>query len=92
MDVLEFGRLIQQAFGAPPIREVPLAVLQGLAMAGDVLKKMGVSNPPITSFRLSNLLTPMDYDLSSTTQVAGPAPYTLKAGVESTVEWIVNHG
>jgi nucleoside-diphosphate-sugar epimerase len=92
MDVLEFGKLIQQAFGAPHIREVPLAVLQGLAIAGDVLKKMGVSNPPITSFRLSNLLTPMDYDLSLTRQVAGPGPYTLKAGVQSTVEWILKHG
>ena len=92
MDVLEFARLIQQAFGAPPVREVPLAVLQGLAIAGDALKMTGVSNPPLTSFRLSNLLTPMDYDLSLTTQVAGPSPYTLKAGVESTVEWIMKHG
>jgi len=92
MDVLEFAQLIQQAFEAPPIREVPLAMLQGLAVAGDVLKKMGVSNPPITSFRLSNLLTPMDYDLSLTTQVAGPAPYTLRAGVQSTVEWILKYG
>lgn len=92
MDVLEFAQLIQQAFGAPPIREVPLAVLQGLAIAGDVLKKIGVSNPPITSFRLSNLLTPMDYDLSLTKQVAGPAPYTLKAGVQLTVEWILKNG
>jgi nucleoside-diphosphate-sugar epimerase len=92
LDLLEFAQLIQQAFGAPPIREVPVVLLQGLAIAGDVLKKIGVSNPPITSFRLSNLLTPMDYDLSLTRQVAGPAPYTLKAGVESTVEWILKHG
>jgi nucleoside-diphosphate-sugar epimerase len=92
MDVLQFARLIQQAFGAPPIREVPLAVLQGLAIAGDVLKKMGVSDPPITSFRLTNLLTPMDYDLSLTTLVAGPSPYTLKEGVQSTVEWILKYG
>ena len=92
MDVLELAQLIQQAFGAPPIREVPLALLQGLAIAGDFLKKVGVSNPPITSFRLSNLLTPMDYDLSLTRQVAGPAPYTLKASVQATVEWILKHG
>jgi nucleoside-diphosphate-sugar epimerase len=92
MDVLEFGQLIQRAFGAPPIREAPLAVLKGLALAGDVLKKLGVSNPPLTSFRLTNLLTPMDYDICLTTQVAGPAPYTLEAGVQLTVEWILQHG
>jgi nucleoside-diphosphate-sugar epimerase len=92
MDVLEFAQLIRQAFGAPPIRQVPMAVLQALAHAGDLLKRMGLSNPPLTSFRLGNLLTPMDYDMSTTCDVAGPAPYTLKEGVYITVDWIRQHG
>jgi nucleoside-diphosphate-sugar epimerase len=92
MDVLEFAQLIQQAFGAPPVREVPMVILQTLAHTGDLLKKLGVSNPPLTSFRLHNLLTPMDYDMSATVAVAGPAPYTLKEGVQITVDWIRQHG
>ena len=92
MDVLDFARTIQQAFEAPPVREVPLVVLQALARTGDVLKQLGMSNPPLTSFRLNNLLTPMDYDMSATREVAGPAPYSLDQGVRVTVDWMLRHG
>ena len=92
MDVLEFAQIIQEAFEALPVRQVPMAVLQMLAYSGDLLKKLGVSNPPLTSFRLRNLLTPMNYDMSATREVAGPAPYTLKEGVRATVDWILQHG
>jgi nucleoside-diphosphate-sugar epimerase len=92
MDVLQFARSIQKAFGAPPVREVPMAVLRALALSGDLLKRMGVSNPPLTSFRLSNLLAPMNYDLSATVAVAGAAPFSLEAGVGTTAEWILRHG
>jgi nucleoside-diphosphate-sugar epimerase len=92
MEVLEFARLIQEAFGAPPVRQVPMAVLKALASTGDVLKKIGVSNPPLTSFRLRNLLTPMSYDMTATREVAGSAPYTLKEGVQITADWILQHG
>jgi len=92
MDVLEFAQAIQEAFGAPVVRQVPMALLQALALAGHLLKRMGVSNPPLTSFRLGNLLTPMAYDMSATCEVAGPAPYTLKEGVRITVDWILQQG
>jgi nucleoside-diphosphate-sugar epimerase len=92
MDVLQFAHSIQRSFEAPPVREVPLFVLQALAKTGDVLKKLGMSNPPLTSFRLNNLLTPMDYDMSATRLAAGPAPYSLDEGVRITVQWILQHG
>ncbi len=92
MDVLEFAHSIQKAFNAPPVRQVPLSLMKSIALAGDVLKKLGMSNPPLTSFRLNNLLTPMHYDLSATTAVAGRAPYTLDEGVQKTAEWILQHG
>lgn len=92
MDVLQFAHSIQKAFKAPPVREVPLPVLKSIALAGDVLKKLGMSNPPLTSFRLRNLLTPMHYDLSATTAVAGRAPYSLDDGVRLTCDWILRHG
>lgn len=91
-DVLEFAEAIQDAFGAPRVRQVPLAVLQTLAHAGDLLKWMGVANPPLTSFRLGNLLTPMNYDMSATCDLTGAAPYTLKDGVRTTVDWILQNG
>jgi GlcNAc-P-P-Und epimerase len=92
MDVLEFAQIIQRAWGARPIRQVPLALMKSLALAGDALKALGMSNPPLTSFRLSNLLTPMNYDMSATIAVAGPSPFSLEQGVQRTVEWIRQHG
>lgn len=92
IEVLQFGQLIQEAFGAPPIRQVPMAVLKALAWSGDVLKRIGMKNPPLTTFRLDNLLTPMNYDMSATREVCGPSPYTLKEGVRATADWIQQHG
>jgi nucleoside-diphosphate-sugar epimerase len=92
MEVLEFAHLIRAAFGAPPVRQASMALMKSMAAVGDGMKRLGFRNPPLTSFRLNNLLTQMHYDLSSTTQVAGPAPFTLQQGVQQTVEWIKSHG
>jgi nucleoside-diphosphate-sugar epimerase len=92
MDVLQFALSIRKAFNAPPVRQAPLPVMKTIALAGDLLKKLGMSNPPLTSFRLNNLLTPMNYDMSATIAVAGPAPYTLDEGVGITADWILQHG
>jgi nucleoside-diphosphate-sugar epimerase len=92
LEVMEMAEIIREAFGAPEVREVPLAVLRVLAAAGDVLQKLGWRNPPITSFRLGNLRTQMVYDMSATQGIAGPCPYTLEEGVRTTVRWIKEHG
>jgi nucleoside-diphosphate-sugar epimerase len=92
IEVLEFAQVIQQAFGAPQVRQVPMSVLRALAYVGDALKRMGVSNPPLTSFRLGNLLTPMNYDMTATREVTGAAPYSLHEGVGATVDWMLHHG
>jgi len=92
MEVLEFARTIQTAFHAPPVRQAPYALMKTLAIAGDGMKQIGFRNPPLTSFRLKNLLTNMVFDLSATTRVVGPAPFSLQRGVEQTVEWIHCHG
>jgi nucleoside-diphosphate-sugar epimerase len=92
IEVLEFAQAIRQAFSAPPVRQAPLAVMKTMAAAGDGMKRLGYRHPPLTSFRLKNILAEMHYDLSATTQIAGPAPYTLSEGVQETVEWIQRHG
>ena len=92
IDVLQFAQTIQRAFGAPPVRQVPLSLLKTIAFSGDMMKRLGVANPPLTSFRLGNLLTPMEYDLSATREVAGPSPYNMEEGVRTTVDWIRTYG
>jgi GlcNAc-P-P-Und epimerase len=91
LEVREFAELIRMRFGAPQVREAPLALMKALAAGGDLMKKLGVPNPPLTSFRLNNLRAQMVYDLSSTEKIVGPLPYDLKQGVERTVEWMQEH-
>ena len=88
IEIREFGEAIRNAFQAPPIHEIPLGAMRTLAWAGDTLKKLGMRNPPLTSFRLRNLRMQMVYDLSATETVAGPLPYSMKEGVDLTVEWM----
>jgi len=92
LEVREMAEIIREAFGSLPVREVPAGVLRVLAKAGDGFKKIGWSNPPLTSFRLSNLQTQMVYDMSATEEVAGRCPYDIRDGVQATVEWIRQYG
>jgi nucleoside-diphosphate-sugar epimerase len=90
IEIRTMAECIRKHFGAPRIREVPVHFLKPIARVGDLLKTCGWSNPPLTSFRLNNLLCPMDYDLANTKQVAGELPYSMEQGVARTVDWMLN--
>ena len=92
IEIRTMAESIREAFQAPAVRDVPLSILSTLARAGDGIRKLGWTNPPLTSFRLSNLRTQMVYDMSTTQAVAGPCPYTMQEGVLATVDWIKQHG
>jgi nucleoside-diphosphate-sugar epimerase len=88
LDVHVFAETIRDAFGAPPIRSVPMGILRVMATIGDTLRYVGLSNPPLTSFRLRNLLTEMIHDNPELEAISGPPKYSLEEGVSATVEWI----
>ena len=67
---------------------MPLSFLKAIALVGDLLKKFGYKNPPLTSFRLNNIVTDMVYDLSTLELVCGQLPYGLEDGVKITTKWI----
>jgi GlcNAc-P-P-Und epimerase len=87
----EMAELMRGELGAPRIRTVPLAVLKPVALGGDLLKAVGWKEPPLTRFRLDNLLTQMVLDLSHLESVVGPLPYTVEQGVVETVGWLRAH-
>jgi hypothetical protein len=47
-----------------------------------------MSDPPLTSFRVDNLLTEMVYDSGSTERIAGELPFAMADGVRATVDWL----
>ena len=92
INIADMADNIQCAEQVRSIKTVPVGVLRVLARAGDVLKKLGYANPPLTSFRLNNLLTPMVYDLGPLKAVVGELPYTMLQGVLITVDWLRQQG
>ena len=86
--VSQWADMIQREWGAAPIKEVPLGVLQVAAKVGDGLKRLGWKSPPLTSYRLRNLLTSSPQDMEPLRALCGPMPYTQEEGTRLTVEWL----
>lgn len=62
INVKVMAEFIQKTMGAKQIKTAPMIFLRTGAVLGDALKTMGWKNPPLTSFRLNNLLTNMVYE------------------------------
>jgi nucleoside-diphosphate-sugar epimerase len=92
INVGDMAERIRRRVGARPLRTVPRGILEPIAKAGDVLRRAGWRNPPLTTFRLDNLVTEMVYDLTPINEIAGELPYTLDDGIDLTVEWMRANG
>jgi hypothetical protein len=87
---MEWADEIQRAVGAHPISPAPLPLLRGAAAAGDAARMLGWQNPPLTRFRLNNMITEMAYETSELERIVGPLPFSEKQGVAITVDWLRN--
>ena len=88
----QWADVIQQEMKVHRIRPVPVWVLRIVGYAGDLLKSAGWEDPPITSFRLNNMLTGGNYPLENTMHLCGPLPFALEEGVRITIEWMEETG
>ncbi|TAK71666.1 MAG: NAD(P)-dependent oxidoreductase [Betaproteobacteria bacterium] len=92
IEVGEMADTIQRKLKASPIRSVDIRLLRAASRVGDSLKSLGWRNPPLTSFRLDNLLTPMTHDMEPLKSVVGELPYSMSQGVDITVDWLKEQG
>jgi GlcNAc-P-P-Und epimerase len=90
--VQRMAQTIREQLGLGPGREVPLPVLKALAGLGDAAKALGWREPPLTRFRLANLVTPMVYDLEPLAAIAGPCRHDMAEGVRRTLAWMRAQG
>ena len=90
MEVKDWANTIRREAGTSPVREVPLFFLKGLAKIGDFMTFVGWRRAPLTSFRLSNLITDMDFDTSELARLVGSTelPYGSEGGVKETLRWL----
>jgi len=91
LEVNSWANMISNQFHRKGIREIPLVFLTLVAVAGDCLKYLGYTNPPLTSFRLNNLLTEMIYDIKDVECEIGDLPFSLETGVVETVNWMIEN-
>jgi len=92
LELVDWSRMIADAFDRRPPVHLPLALLRIAAIAGDFLKKLGLKEPPLTTFRLHNLLTDMLYDTTELEAICGDLPYSVEQGVAETVSWMAKVG
>ena len=90
IDLTAMANEIQVALKARRIKSINIYILKLAAKFGDLLKFIGWPNPPLTSFRLNNLVTPMVYDLDPLSQISGSLPYSLNQGIKNTVCWLID--
>lgn len=88
IDIALMANSITGALNVPPIRTVDHRIIRFVAALGDAAKNLGWRNPPLTSFRLDNLLTPMVHDLEPLQTIVGKLPYTMEMGVSATIDWL----
>ncbi|MBG6063260.1 nucleoside-diphosphate-sugar epimerase [Flavobacterium sp. CG_9.1] len=86
-----WANLIAVEFNQEQIKTIPMLPLKMASKIGDALQKVGWKNPPLTTFRLNNLITNMVYDTTSLEKLCGELPYKLEESVAITTSWMKNN-
>ena len=91
--IQEWADLIRQELGRPGKTPVfPIEAMRLIARIGDACKALGWSDPPLTSFRLNNMLTGARYPIEKTEEIVGTLLFTLQDGVQQTLDWMGKEG
>lgn len=88
LEMGEWADTVATALGRRRPPRVPVWMLRSGGKMGDFFMRLGVQHPPLTSFRVRNLLTSGTVDLAPTLQVTGPARYSTLAGAALTAQWL----
>jgi GlcNAc-P-P-Und epimerase len=86
--VEQWANSIHRAAGLGAVRTAPLWLFRLAASCGDAMQAVGIQNPPLTSFRLRNMLTQSRFDGEELAALAGGLPYSLDQGVSATLHWL----
>jgi nucleoside-diphosphate-sugar epimerase len=90
--VEQWANSICHAAGLGAARTAPLWLFRTAATCGDVMKALGIQNPPLTSFRLRNMLTSSSFDTGDLRELSGDPPYSMDQGVAETLLWLKELG
>ncbi len=86
--IQEWADMIRKSIGKGKTPVFPISLMRLMAMSGDILQKLGWAEPPITNFRLNNMLTGSHYPIEKTEEAVGHLPYSFEDGVRNTLSWM----
>jgi len=80
---------IQQRIGGRRPVTLPLQLARSLALIGDACQRVGLGGLfPFSTFRITNILTEYQVDVSSTQRICGTLPHSTEHGVQTLATWI----
>ena len=85
-NIEEWANEIAEEAGIKILR-VPFLLIKTLALVGDMLGKLNIKFP-MTSYRLHNMTTDVNLDLSKTEKLVPLLPFTRIQGVRQTLDWM----
>ena len=83
---------IRREIDAPRIPVIPVSIARILAWVGDIIHSLGIKGFPFNSFRLKNILTEYQFDLTKTREVCGEMPISYEDAIRQVGEWLNNDG
>jgi nucleoside-diphosphate-sugar epimerase len=92
IDIADWVDEFSVALRGHPARRVPLGVLKGIAAVGDLAKRVGYKNPPLSGTRLHSMTADYIVPTDATIERLGDTGVDLHEGVRRTVEWLNTHG
>ena len=87
--IWKWADTISLKIGNKKVKTLPESLVKLVALSGDMLKKIGVKNPSLTTFRLKNMRADTTgIPLEPIKELTGPLPYTMEQGVDQTITWL----
>lgn len=93
VSVHAMAEAIRSAIGGRPVRSLPVPLFRAAGFAGSLVQSAGlVREPPLTKFRVGNLLSDMVFDMSPLSEIVGDLPIDMSEGVRLTVQHLQEQG
>src|SRR3990170_5664021 len=86
INLLEWVNIVSQEFTGKPARILPTSFVKGIAVTGDLLKKINISFP-LTSTRFNSMTQDYLTNIGKTYATFGRPPFNTKEGVKAFVQW-----
>ena len=84
----KWAMTIQKTLSSKRIRTAPMWLLRIIAFIGDIVKWVLKVDPPLTTFRLNNMLTGGEYPINNTKEICSDLPYNIEKAVFTTAKWM----